>query len=318
MIDPFLGILFFLPREITIDPGPGSLLPDGHPHTIHKCDGDVISVKGYMAGLCIIPDPEYRGKGISEGLARGLLIFASGENLTGEGMGIGSVAIRDGNDTSFSRSWTDTGDIRTGLTRTFSIDTDMKWSIRGRVSPLLTSLIESAISTYMRLPRLQAILMGPVMPLRNLFSIHPYFVPVPPKAEVRFTYIVIEQGISVRVSVHPLTPPCGTICILNELAGDRFISGWLDGKIVPPPPGWESIPPRFPTPSLADPGHGVRFWIQGITPADLPVSLYWGREEGGDLSWAGFSIEIGLPESDQDFTMEYLVGIEGTREGIPF
>jgi hypothetical protein len=269
-----------------------------------------------MAALRIVPDPDYRGKGISEGLARGLLVFVSGENLTGEGMGIGGVAVRGDMGTAFSRSWTDTGDIRNGMTRTFLIDSEMVWCIRGRVSPVLTSLIESAISTYMRHPRLQGILMGPVIPLRNLLSIHPVFVPVLPKAEVRCTYTVIDTAIRVRVSVHPITQLKGTVCILNELAGDRFVAGWHDGTIVPPPPGWASIPLRFPTPSLVDPGHGVRFWIQDVTPSDPPVSLFWGREEGEDLSWAGFSIEIRFPDSTRDVAMEYCVGLEESNEAI--
>ncbi len=263
-----------------------------------------------MAALQIVPDREYRGKGISEGLARGLLVFVSGENLTGEGMGIGSVAIRNDERTIFSRTRTDTGDIRTGMTRTYFIDTGMAWGFRGQVSPLLTKLIESAVSMYMHHPRLQGLLMGPVMPLRNLLSIHPVFEAVPRVAEVRVTYRVTGSDIDIRVIVHPCSRLTGTVCILNELAGDRFVAGWNDGRI-PPPPGWEEIPFRFPTCSLIDPDRGVRFWIRDVTSSpDLPVALFWGREQGGDLSWAGFSLEIGPLDTGRELEFEYSVGFE--------
>jgi hypothetical protein len=48
-----------------------------------------------MNEIRIIPNNMYQGEGISKGLARGLLVYYGDQNLTGEGMGIGSVAIRD-------------------------------------------------------------------------------------------------------------------------------------------------------------------------------------------------------------------------------
>jgi hypothetical protein len=50
---------------------------------------------GIMNEIRIIPNNMYQGEGISKGLARGLLVYYGDQNLTGEGMGIGSVAIRD-------------------------------------------------------------------------------------------------------------------------------------------------------------------------------------------------------------------------------
>lgn len=63
-----------------------------------------------MDKICIIPDSVYQGEGISKGLARGLLVYYGDCNLTGEGMGIGSIALRDHECTYFSRSWTDQGE----------------------------------------------------------------------------------------------------------------------------------------------------------------------------------------------------------------
>ena len=63
-----------------------------------------------MDAIRIVPGGNYEGTGRSRGLARGLLVFFGDLNLTGEGMGIGGVAVRDRTCTYFSRSWNDRAD----------------------------------------------------------------------------------------------------------------------------------------------------------------------------------------------------------------
>ena len=46
-----------------------------------------------MNKIHIVSDSIYQGEGISKALARGLLVYDDDQNLTGEGMGIGSIAI---------------------------------------------------------------------------------------------------------------------------------------------------------------------------------------------------------------------------------
>ena len=72
----------------------------------------------------IVPEGNYRGSGISHGVTRGLLVFWNDVNLTGEGMGIGSVAVREPTCTYFSRSWDDVAEGHM-IRRTFHIDTRM-------------------------------------------------------------------------------------------------------------------------------------------------------------------------------------------------
>ena len=60
-----------------------------------------------MDQIPIVADEKYPGEGISRGLARGLQVYCQDCNLTDEGMGIGSIALRDHNYTYISRSWTD-------------------------------------------------------------------------------------------------------------------------------------------------------------------------------------------------------------------
>lgn len=245
-----------------------------------------------MTGVSIVPD-QYRGDGISEGLARGLLVWSGGENLTGEGMGIGSVAIRCPGFTCFSRTCTDRPGGEGVITRTFLVDTRMSWSILGTVSPWLTRSIESGVGAYMRFPGLQRILMAPVMPLRSLLSVHPVFESIPPSAEVTFTYRITGTAVDISARVRPLADPLGTVCLLNELSADCFPAGW-NGGIVPPPPGWEELNGERDAAALYDPVHDIRFSIAAVsTSPPLQPRVFWGREKGKDLCWAGFAIEVG-------------------------
>jgi hypothetical protein len=248
-----------------------------------------------MTAIRIVPDRNYLGKGISEGLARGLLVMCGQENLTGEGMGIGSVAVKGCRYTCFSRSFTDAGD-ESHFTRTFFIDTKMSWSVLGVISPGLTRIIESSIGVYMRFPALQKTLMAPVMPLRKMFRIQPVYESIPFSASVRCAYRVDPSGIDICVQFDPVAGYTGTFCLLNELSGDCFTSTWKSGILCPPPPGWEPLPCCFPTASIYDPVRQIRFWIDSfsVTPP-VPVTMFQGRETGEDLSWAGLSFEIGQP-----------------------
>ena len=142
-----------------------------------------------MNKIHIVPDSTYQGEGISKGLARGLLVYYDDQNLTGEGMGIGSIAIRDPECTYFSRSWTDSSGAGV-LRRTFTLDTRMRWSILGKPSNLLTRWIEFGISAYMQLPWWQETIMLPVPLISTLLGIHPLFETIPSRGKVTFAYRV--------------------------------------------------------------------------------------------------------------------------------
>jgi hypothetical protein len=283
--------------------------------TIHKCDGDIIFPCGrLMTKIRIVTDENYRGEGISEGLARGLLVFYASENLTGEGMGIGNAAVKGDGCTYFSRSFRDAGDIGDLFTRTFFIDTKMGWSFRGKISPGLTRLIELGMGVYMRHPRLQKILMAPSMTLRKMLGIEPGFETVSPRATVSFSYRSDRSGVGIVTRFEPVTDPPGTLCILNELSGRAFTAAWERGMLHPPPRGWERLPSRFPTPSVCDPKRGIRFWIDSlsVTPA-VPVSIFKGRETGDDVSWAGISFEACPCEGKNPLEIRYHISF---AEGV--
>jgi hypothetical protein len=265
-----------------------------------------------MDTIRIIPDTTYRGEGISQGLARGLLVYYGDLNLTGEGMGIGSVAIRDHECTYFSRSWTDSADSGV-LKRTFTLDTRMMWGIPGKMSGTLTRCIEYGISAYMQLPRLQGSIMVSVLPFRNLLGIHPVFETIPPRGKVTFTYRVTGHTVDVRVENDMPFRPKDTLCLLNELSAAWFTDGWDGKRPASPPPGWEKVGPDQLPMSLVDPVHGIRFFIDqpSVSPF-VPYTVYRGRERGGDLCWAGFCLELGPIDGVQEsLEARYCIGFSG-------
>ncbi len=264
-----------------------------------------------MDGIRIVAGAGYAGEGISRGLARGLPVYYGDCNLTGEGMGIGSIALRNRDYTYFSREWTDSHEDGV-FQRTFSLDTRMRWSFLGLPSGPLTRLVESGISVYMRLPRLQDFLLWPVFPIRTLLGVHPLFEPVPPRGQVTFTYRIAGGHVDVRVSPEIPADEGAVLCLLNELSAAWFTAGWDDGRTGRPPPGWERVgSDRLPV-SLVDTVHGVRFSLERPAAArSVPLTVYRGREHNGDHCWAGFCIEIGPLDGSQDSPeVRYRIGIE--------
>jgi hypothetical protein len=263
-----------------------------------------------MDTIRIVPGAGYSGEGISQGLARGLLVYYGDQNITGEGMGIGSIALRDQECTYFSRSWTDTK-VDGVLIRTFTLDTRMRWSIRGKPSSVLTRWIESGISAYMQLPHLQGLLMLPVLPLRTLIGIHPLFETIPSRGKISFTYRVAANHVEVHVEIHELVGPQHTLYLLNELSAAWFTAGWEEKQLSPPPPGWEKVSLAHLPVSLVDPVHGIRFSLdKPSVNLPVPLTIFRGREHTGDLCWAGFCIELG--------PLDTLKGLPEVRYSISF
>ncbi len=262
-----------------------------------------------MNTIRIVPDSAYQGEGISKGLARGLLVYYGDCNLTGEGMGIGSIALRDRECTYFSRSWTDSTESGV-LKRTFTLDTRMRWSIRGKPSNLLTRWIESGISAYMQLPRFQSIIMMPVSPISTLLDIRPLFETIPPRGKVTFVYRVTGNTVEVQVEINAPVGPQDTLCLLNELSAAWFTAGWDGKQMISPPPGWEKVRSDQLPVSLVDPVHGIRFFMgQPSFSPSVPFTIYRGREQTGDVCWAGFCLELGpLDGVQESLEARYCIG----------
>jgi hypothetical protein len=230
-------------------------------------------------------------------------------NLTGEGMGIGNVAIRDHEYTYFSRSWTDSTEQGV-FKRIFTLDTRMRWSIGGKSSGLLTRLFETGTSIYMLLPRFQRMILVPVVAFSTLLGIKPIFEQITPRGSVTFIYQVTGHQVEVHVAGDLTISPEETVCLLNELSAAWFTAGWDGERKVPPPPGWEKVRLKQLPVSLIDPVHGIRFFFDApsVSPP-VPFTVYQGRECSGDLCWAGFCIELGPVDGSKRFPeVQYCIG----------
>jgi hypothetical protein len=262
-----------------------------------------------MDTIRIVPGAGYTGEGKSRGLARGLLVYYGDRNITGEGMGIGSIALRDRKCTCFSRSFTDSEEKEV-LRRTFSLDTRMMWCLLGKPSSLLTRLVESCISTYMQHPLLQGVIMLPVFPLRMLLGIHPLLETIPSRGTVTFTYRIRGHRVEVHAEIDVPVGPQETLCLLNELSAAWFTTGWDGNQPAAPPPGWKKVRPDQLPVSLVDPVHGIRFFMDRLSFSQpVPSTIFQGREYSGDLCWAGFCIELGPLEDSRNLPdVMYSVG----------
>jgi hypothetical protein len=259
----------------------------------------------------IVPPAGYTGEGRSRGLARGLLVFSGELNLAGEGMGIGTVALRSNNDTFFSRSWTDIPE-KDVFRRVFSVDTRIRWKFRGRASNLLTWLIGTGIGIYMKFPWIQDMIITPAVRLRLLLGIEPFFEQIPPRGNVEFTYRINGLHVDIHVESPMVAGPHEILCVLNELSGAWLTAGWDGNRQVPPPPGWKEISRAQMPVSLVDPVHGIRFCLEKpVLDPPVPYRIYQGRENKGDLCWAGFCIELGPEMNSQRFPeVRYAIGLE--------
>ena len=177
-----------------------------------------------MDGIVIAPGLDQEGEGISLGLARGPVVLFDGENLAGEGMGIGAVAAKHGRTTYFARRWTGTG-----WRRTFVLDTRMGWAFLGCPSRSLAESIEAAVGLYMRTPRLQPVALRTFRPLRRVFCINPVFETVPPAGRATVTLGCRGGCATVQVGIEPPYRPGTTFCLLNELSADVFTASPATG-----------------------------------------------------------------------------------------
>jgi hypothetical protein len=149
-----------------------------------------------------------------------------------------------------------------------------------------------------------------VFPLRTLLGIHPLFETIPSRGTVTFTYRITENQVEVHAEIHTPIGPRDTLCLLNELSADWFTAGWDGKQPTPPPPGWEKVSLDQLPLSLVDPVHGIRFFMDKPSVSQpMPFSVFQGREHSGDLCWAGFCIELGLPDGSPGLPeVRYCIG----------
>lgn len=240
--------------------------------------------------LSFYTDASYPGQGVSTGIPRGLMVTLGGLPLVREGMGIGAVLLRDGRGT-YLPSAAETLCLAEGkaVTRTI-INRRLVKALGGRANEALTFLCERASDLYMRFPRAQRALLS----LRNATAGRAFqniSVPSSLEAGVITEYLWGSGDVRVECVVSCPADWRGRICVLNELAADVLDSAAMDGGPQPLPSGWVELPLKAPIPVLVSSAQGLRMSVADFQETSgRPVRLFWGRERGPGLNWAGYCI----------------------------
>jgi hypothetical protein len=154
----------------------------------------------------LVSDDSYQGDGISTGLSRGILVTVNGQNIVGEGVGLGNIAARNGGYSYFSRQVTTKTPDPGTVEKRFLIETRMAWAYKGRVSYPLTRCLEFIADCYMAMPFLQFLVVLE-SPLKSWMSFTPVLELVNPVVTAQFTYRFnrIQEGcISINCRIRSL------------------------------------------------------------------------------------------------------------------
>lgn len=238
-------------------------------------------------------DTDYRGMGVSTGLARGLQVKVQGMDLTQEGMGLGAVAIRAQGKTYFARDHQVTQAAPQRLVQDCLIDAVHLSGTDGRCDRLINQARESLSSLYRLAPPLQTPFLQAGAVLRDILGIKSRFHPVEPQAQARFHFQLHPWRVDVRCEFRALAEPPQELYIMNELGADFFTSAWHSGQNTRAPLGWQVCPDNGNLPFLYSPRTGSRYSLRDIqVSGDLPFKVCWGREKTEELCWAGFTIRV--------------------------
>lgn len=243
-------------------------------------------------------DTDYTGYGLSEGLPRGLQVYWEGRNLTQEGMGVGTAALRQGGRTFFSRQFRMAEE---GMGYTCFLDTELMIGSESFHSPWLSELWQRGVTVYRRFPGAQRGFLWLGNWVRRCFGIHNRFESAATKGNASFRYTRSGSELSVDCTIR-VTEGDGTVCIMNEIGAERFTVGWKNNREISGPPGWALLDRALPLPGLYSESEGLVFSIRDIQVSpEVPWRVYWGREMQSDLCWAGYTIEIDLEDGGPSF-----------------
>jgi hypothetical protein len=265
-----------------------------------------------MNDITYYSDDSYQGEGISLGLARGILVKYKGIDIVQEGMGLGSLAIKNRLITYFASTCNTTQLSENQFRKTFLIDSTILWRINGRQSILITRIIDILAQCYMFLPGLQNKLLRTGTLFRNLFKLTPQIVKITPIAEACFNYSVQNNELFVEGRIKSLSGYLNKVFILNELGADYFQNGLKNGKIVSPPNGWNPTTSKSGSVAFFNPYNNLSFIIKKISNTGFtPFKVFWGREKTKDLCWAGFEIEFDCSNKKMEcIDCEYIAKIK--------
>jgi hypothetical protein len=246
-----------------------------------------------MEDITYYSDDYFPGEGISIGIARGILVKYKDKSIVQEGLGIGSLALKNKQTAYFPSSCETMQLSETQFRKTFLVDSVMLWKINGKLSKFLTKVIDNLAEYYMLLPPFQNKLLKTGTFFRNLFKLAPQIIKIDPIAEANFNYFIENGELHVDCMINSLSGYLSKVYILNELGADFFQKGSNKGEIIPGPTGWEYISTGSDFTSLYSPDCNITFNVKKIkTKNEIPYKIFWGREKTKDCCWAGFEFEF--------------------------
>lgn len=248
--------------------------------------GDILSTEFFT-------DEQYKGTGISLGLARGLLVRAGGLEITQEGMGLGNVAVRSGGRTYFAQESRVAWFSPQSVVIDYEIDTAFISGTGGRCDSLITIIRESLSCLYRMTPPMQKALLAAGTQLRRMLGIKERLVPVAPLALARFEYQLHPGRVDVSCDFTAIAELPEQLFIMNELGADFFHCARKGSQPAECPGGWQFCADPRNLPSFYSPQLDIGYSLGAISMEQQePYKVFWGREKTADLCWAGFSIQI--------------------------
>jgi hypothetical protein len=260
-----------------------------------------------MSRVSFISDDSYLGEGASAGIPRGLMVHRGEIDLTQEGLGLGTVALRKNGLAYFPRSSTTSvnGPV---IIKEFIVDAVLVFESPMLPISKLMPLYGLGTRAYMMLPSGQEKMLDLRSKMFSRLRVRPEFRRTRPLAKATFIYAIRTSSVTISATVRSMNGALPDVFVMNELGADHFISSIKEGRTSPAPTGWCPLPDGMPSPALMDEEHGVMFLIDRVSGGEeVGTRLYWGRESRGDLCWAGFEIELRNLHGAEEMSVEYEV-----------
>jgi hypothetical protein len=269
---------------------------------------------GLPEGFCFSLGDSSPTQGVSSGLAKGICGLWNRNDITQEGMGVGSPALKIDKQTYFSRTCSIESHGPELAAKRFLIDTQFEWCFGNYPSSWLTHIMNGLVHSYMKWEsrEIQKAGLKAGTLLRQVLRVRNRLAYIRPLAQARFLYRRAAEGLEVTSSIRALRGFLPKVCLLNELGADFLDAAYEGQKFLPLPSGWQKLTLDLPSPSLGNRKSGLRFFIRSCNlPSGIPVQLFWGREKTAYLCWAGFEFELdctAAPMTEVQFT--YTLAVE--------
>lgn len=235
----------------------------------------------------------YKGMGVSSGLDRGVQVYYDHILILEEGMGLGACALQTNGYTYFATVKTINKSEEGKYEVCLEIDQQLVWNIWGVNARLITRMLEKLTTNiYMKQEKRQKSYLKLGNLLRKVFRVRSSFITVAQQAEIVMAVEAGKNRVDIDLSLKTEVKDGNRkFFVMNELGGNHFNKGLVNGAVRPPPTGWQKIDEKV---ELYSQKLKVAFSMEEKQiPENVSSTLYWGRESISDsYCWAGFESEL--------------------------